>query len=239
MRGRVAISVCAWVIAIQSHAQTLGPTLSNGVITYVAESGQRKEIRVGKECSDLWISPDESLIAFVVIQKGRRPKASFEHDDPFIEESSIYLARRSDHYNPVRLDLKPILIDGRQWKVVRQPSVSPDLDTVYFSVPYTMTTWKLMSASIRTGKVSTICDADDYCVVWGGEHSGELLMRARREEEEGAIYPFILRNRSGVLVRFENEHGWFGEFAARWSRDHGGTCRVGDTGINRVSPMRK
>jgi hypothetical protein len=78
-------------------------TLSNGIVTY-EENGRRKEIQVGKKCADLWVSPDESVVAFIAIHKSK--PATPQEIEPFIQESSIYIARKSDHFKPVHLAVK-------------------------------------------------------------------------------------------------------------------------------------
>ena len=198
MRWQPAVLTCAVLVAFESHGQTSRPTLLNGVISYNAEDGQRRMIHVGRKCADLWVAPDESVITFIAIDKVR--PATGSETEPFIEESSIYIARRSDDFKPDHL-VASVPIDGRVWKVVRQPSLSPDLKTVYFSVPFTMTSWKLLSTSLRARSYTTIGNADSYCVVWGGEHSGALLMEIRRESNSGVRYPCYLRSKSGTLTK--------------------------------------
>jgi hypothetical protein len=225
-----------FLIALQCRGGAVRPALSNGVVSYVADDGRRREIQVGWKCADLWVAPDESVIAFIAIEKAQ--PATANEIEPFIEESSIYIARKSDHFRPVHLVVRAA-IGRRMWKVVRQPSLSSDLKTVYFSVPYTITSWKLLSASLPAGSYRTIGDADSYCVIWGGEHSGELLMQSRREADltspsPGVSYACYLRSKSGVLSRVAGEgQCWsFGKFAARWSREHGGACQPAGNGTN-------
>lgn len=228
MKWRSALLFWTLLAALDVQAETVHPTLSNGVVSYVGEGGQRREIQVGKKCADLWVAPDESIIAFIAIDKAQPANAN--NGEPFIEESSIYFARKSDQFRPVHIVLKKLLIAGRVWTVVRQPSVSPDLKTVYFSVPFTMTSWKLLSTSLTTHAYTIVGNADSYCVVWGGEYSGELLMQVRREENTGVKYPCFVRSKSGTVAKVADEDKcWgFGEFAISWSREHGGSCRQPD-----------
>jgi hypothetical protein len=215
-------------IAVQLQGQAFRPTLSNGIVSY-EEDGRRKEIRVGMKCSDLWVSPDESVIAFIGIEKAQ--PATTHEIEPFIEESSIYIARKSDHFKPLHLAVK-VEIDGRTWKVVREPKVSPDLVTVYFVVPNTMTTSKLMSTMLPTSPYKMIGDATDYCIMWGGDSSGDLILLSRHDPEPttsdpapGVSYPCYVRSQSGARTKLADEcFGDFDKLAARWSREHGGTC---------------
>jgi hypothetical protein len=225
----------ALLAVTQSRGETPRITLSNGTVSFVDEDGRRRALRVGHKCADLWVAPDESVFAFIAIEKALPPTA--QEIEPFIEESSIYIARRSDHFRPVRLDLGSVQINGKSWKVVRQPSVSPDLKRVYFLVPYTMTDWKLVSASPAANLRSIIGDAMTYCVVWGGKDSGDLLMMTRRDPTPsqpapGVTYPCYLSARSGgrsMIVDGVTQECWdFGAFSARWSREHGGVCRPTD-----------
>ncbi len=111
--------------------------------------------------------------------------------------------------------------------------MSPDLKTVYFLVPYTMTSRKLASIPLAGGTPQLITDVMGYCVIWGGGHSGDLLMQVRIDADPhdpapGASYQCYARNADGHQTRIANENEcWlFDSFAAKWSRTHGGTCRT-------------
>jgi len=64
MRRRLGFLLCTLVV-LESRGEAVRPTLSNGVVTYVAEDGHRHQIQVGKKCADLWVAPDESILAFI------------------------------------------------------------------------------------------------------------------------------------------------------------------------------
>jgi len=237
MRLRAILLAFLGLMAINGYGQKTAPSLSGGIIRFIAKSGQEKEIQVGKACGDLWVSPDETVIAFISIEKGSPPKPPYDLDNPFIEESAIYVAKRSEDFRPVRVALEPVIIDGRRSLVFRQPSLSPDLKILYFSVPYTMTSWKLMSASLQNGHVKSISDADDYCVIWGGTDSGDLLAVARTNEYDPTLrgyypgYPYFLMTNSGAKTRLENKEDLpFDQFVDQWSRHRGGACSLSDFG---------
>jgi hypothetical protein len=61
-------------------------------------------------------------VAFIAIHKSK--PATPQEIEPFIQESSIYIARKSDHFKPVHLAVK-VELDGRSWKVVREPKLAP------------------------------------------------------------------------------------------------------------------
>jgi hypothetical protein len=228
MKTIVLISTLAVLAGAQTRVGNGRPTLSKGTISYLAVNGQRAEIRVGKKCLDLWVSPDESMIAFIAVEKSLFHTENEE--EPFIEQSSIYIARRSDHFTPVRIPLKGVVIDGRSWTVFRAPSVSPNLKTVYFSVPNTMTTWRLMSVPLHGEAYGMFGDEVSYCVVWGGKHSGDLLTLERDQGAVGPTYGCYLRDQSGsrTLVANEQECIGFDDFAVRWSKEQGGACTTMD-----------
>jgi hypothetical protein len=207
------------------------PTIANGVITYPIGAGKRAAVKIEEKCADLWVSPGADTIAFISMDKTMPP--SVIEAEPFIEESTIFLARKSDQYVPRRVDLGPIRIDGRDWRVVREPSLSPDGKTLHFMVPFTMTTWKLMSKSLPAGPVRPVTNAAAYCVIWGGEQTGKILMMKRRMPDSarlvaGVTYPCYLRDGQGLerLVAGDKECWAFQDFAPRWSREHGGACFV-------------
>jgi hypothetical protein len=222
-----SVIVLVLFAATEAASGSVGPMLANGVVSYIAQDGKRKEIQVGKRCGDLWVSPDESVIAFIGIEKVD-PKTAYD-EEPFIWQSSVYVARKSDGFKPVHLAYQPVPLDGRRWRVVRRPSVSPDLRTVYFSVPYTMTSWKLVSTPFPNGPYKVADDESAYCVIWGGAHSGEVLMLSRVPDAATATYRYFVRDRSGARQAMPDDAGssGFDEFADRWSREHGGTCHQG------------
>jgi hypothetical protein len=200
----------------------------------VSADGHRKEILVGgKKCADLWVAPDESVIAFITIDNRSEPPDDTDWD-PSIQ-SSIYIARLSDGFKPLRVALQPIHFRGRRWTFVRDPSVSPDFKTVYFAIPYTMQEWRLVSSTLPNGSPTMIGDVNAYCVLWGGMHSGELLTQKRDYGPTGVAYNCYLRSKSGqrAMVAEDRECGAFDVFAVRWSAEHGGACRVTTSDLNR------
>ena len=223
----------AFALCVQSWGQgSRSPELSRGVISYFEPDGRRHQINVGKPCSDLWVSPDGGVIAFIAIQRAEPPTPA--EREPFIEESRIYIAWRSDHFKPVPLQLKPVPLDGNLWAIFRNPSISPDLQTLYFLVPYTITTWKLMSSQLSGGSPKILADAMTYCVVWGGDHSGKLLTMVRQDEApgreaEGVRYPCYLSGQSGgssLLADGDSKSCFsFDDFVRRWSNDNKAVCR--------------
>lgn len=127
-----------------------------------------------KRCTDLWVAPDESIITFVAEERTRvlEPSESARGESPAIDQSSIYIARKYDDFAPALIVSRSFLIEGRSWSVVRNPRVSPDGRTLFFEIPYTMTTSRLMSVSLASGEYHTLGDATDYCVIWSGQYSG-------------------------------------------------------------------
>jgi hypothetical protein len=209
------------------RAGSISAKVTNGKITYVGEDGRLREIGVNRQCADLWVSPDEQVLAFIAIDQAKAPTTG--EIAPFIVESRIYVALKRDHFRPVLIARGPVSIDGRSWNVFRLPSVSPDLKTAYFLIPATMASWKLMSTPLRGGQSKTVSDAGAYCVIWGGDRSGELLMLTRLEASEAV--PFVThrielldRTASRTLIAPDRDSARFGEIASRWARQHGGTC---------------
>jgi hypothetical protein len=172
MKSHLTILVLNVLFALAGRADQIRFSLMNGTIKYVDESGASRRIEVGAKCVDLWVSPDESLISFIAITKERLPVRSPRlpyEEKPFIEESNIYIARRADQFNPVRLPVPPPIIAGRSWSVIRHPIVSPDQKMVFFDVPYTMTTSKLFRLNLQSGVSEMVGDATNYCVIWNGK----------------------------------------------------------------------
>jgi len=218
----IGIPLVSFLFIRQCQGQSIKPTLSNGVITYLREDGQQATMQVRRECADLWVSPDESVIAFITLDKIEPPTREYG----YLEESSIYIARRSDHFKPIQVHLRPIHISQR--KVVRQPSLSPDLKTLYFLVPSYMTSWTLISTQLSSSPNTKITDliGDGYCVIWGGRFSGDLLLNLRQQGKNGIDYPCFHRAKDGQLTKIGtgNECFEFTNFALEWSQKHGGIC---------------
>jgi hypothetical protein len=70
---------------------------------------------------------------------------------------------------------------------------------------------------------------EEYCVIWGGRYSGDLLLNLRtmRKGDEGISYPCFHRNRNAKLVQVadENECFEFWNFALKWGQKNGGVCK--------------
>src|SRR5437867_506065 len=80
------------------------------------------------------------------------------------EQSSIYIAKKVEGFKPVRVNVRNIVLLGLSWKVFRTPSLSPDLRTLYFSVPDAGTSWRLMEMRLPNGVAKPIREAALYCV---------------------------------------------------------------------------
>ena len=208
--------------------QSARPALSNGVVTYTAEDGQLREMRVGVPCADLWTSPDGNVIAFIGIEKAR--PAMGRTTEPFIEESSIFVARKEDGFKPVHFAVN-VELDGRSWKIAREPKLSPNLSKLYFFVPNSMTSWTLVTRPLNVDTGSIVSRGSEYCVIWGGSDSGDLVILTRmgpgRADPEGGVtYPCYVRAASGSTTKLADEcFAAFDKLADHWSREHGGICR--------------
>lgn len=236
-RSGIALSaslrLCALLLASQSIAVRAGDswaTVTNGVITYTLDDGKTKTIDVGKKCTDLWTDPDGNVMAFIAIEQEKTPprNPSLGYDEgPTIEQSSLYIARRSDHFAPLRLPVKPILIYGREWSVMRRPSVSPDRMTVLFEVPDSVVTSMLMSLSLNSGVLQQIGDGSDYCVIWHGAHAGGLLLQRRYVRDDanpGVSHRCYLLDAPGATKMIEDKCDSLEDFAKEWSQRNGASC---------------
>jgi hypothetical protein len=197
-------------------AQTARPKLIDGVISYTSQDGQQKTIQIEKKCSDLWVSPDESVIAFIAID---RETASQNDQEPSIEKSTVYIARRDNHFMPIRLSEESVFIAGRQWQIFRNPRVATDRKTAFFEIPYTETTSRVVVATTSSKTYRVIGDASTYCVVWGGTHSGQVILQRREilnDPSTGVLYRCYLRSQSGAETRIGDDCSNFDQFIGRW-----------------------
>ena len=200
-------------------------TLDNGVISYAAENGQRKVINVGKKCADLWVAPDESVIAFVAIERAKEPDAFTPDGEPFITSSSIYIARRSAGFAPVRINVGPIRSYARDWNVYRHPRVAPGAVSVFFGVPVSITEDEIFSHDLKTGQNRDIGGAIEFCVEWGGSRNGSVLTQRRYLTELGVKHHCYEWTGPGNETVLADECEYFDELASAWSHNNGGSCR--------------
>jgi len=94
-----------------------------------------------------------------------------------------------------------------------------------------MAAWTLISRPIGVATCTRIGPASEYCVVWGGDHSGDLAILSRQDPKPsdpngGVTYPCYTVRESGERIKLADE-GFveFDELAARWSSERGGSCR--------------
>jgi hypothetical protein len=198
--------------------------LKDGVISYASGAAGRAVVQAGGPCADLWVSSDGQTMAFVRMDRSRPG----DFGAPFIEQSTVFVAFRSTHFKPQRVDLEPPRIGGRDWNVFRQPVLSPDRRTVYFEVPTAATSWTLMSVSVSGGSASQITRANGYCVLWGGAHSGDLFVAIHeypvdptREEIVDAYYRFSGSRRLERVGSWQAD-GPFEHVVSDWVTRHGG-----------------
>jgi hypothetical protein len=169
--------ILSLVFIAASGAASAEVRLVNGVVTYTAENGARKSVDVGRQCVDLWVAPDESVIAFIAID---RSGGTDEGGGPFVLASSIYVARKAESFNPSKVPVGTVRDNGqRVWEAFRNPSVSPDGKTVIFVVPAAMTGGFIVAHDLRTHPNETIGDETDYCNVWTGSKAGFVLVQER------------------------------------------------------------
>lgn len=220
------------VAVVCGAAQPASPSLRAGVIQFTARSGSRHEIQIGKKCADLWVAPDESVIAFIGIRKVAF--GTENSTDPDIDESSVYIARKADDFKPVRLPFEQVEIEGKAWRIFRAPSLSPDGKTAYFTVPVTMKDWTLMSVSLPTSVPRVVHDHVEYCVIWGGPYSGALLTLENVYEPRFDGLRCFATSVAGDRTRLNDEGDCTGflAFASRWARQHQGSCTTSWFGLD-------
>jgi hypothetical protein len=233
--GGVALRAIGLIILLMSlphvaRAGDLQAAVTDGAITYTDENGIRKSVNVGRKCTDLWTAPDGSLMAFITIERyttpPRNPVLGYD-EGPIIEESKIYIARRSERFAPQPVQVRPILIYGREWSVFRQPSVSPDGKTLFFEVPDSVVASMLVSMSLNSGASRQLGDVSDYCVIWYGRHSGELVVQGRYISDDPApsvSYRCYLRDSRGASKDILDSCASLEDFAKDWSRQNGASC---------------
>jgi hypothetical protein len=196
--------------------------LRDGSVSYVSEDGSRKFIDVGRRCSDLWVSPDEENLAFIAVD---RTRGSDAESGPLILASTIYVARRSEGFVPVRLEIKPVRLYDRDWQVLRAPRVLPDGETVVFVVPHSITSGALFAHDLKTAITREVADGVvAFCIAWGGPRVGTILTQRRRIIDLQPRYQCYAKDPSGSEVRIAEECELFDDFSRTWSQAEGGSC---------------
>ena len=216
------------LLAVAAFAEAGKVTLKDGVISYPDGTTGRSVVQAGGPCSDLWVSPDGEMIAFIRMDKSRPDPAAIS---PFIERSTIFVASRSTGFKPVRVALYPPRVDGREWNVFRDPVLSPDRRTVYFLVPAAGTSYFLMRVPVAGGTARPITWVEAYCVVWGGSRSGDLAASVRAEptdETQGVAHHYYHYDASGAakLIGTREHDGDWVDFVRAWAHKYGGTCEA-------------
>lgn len=220
MRGFVVSAYMCLVPFIV--AESIQPELKDGVLSYLTKDRKRKSINVGASCSDLWVAPDESVLAFISIDRSR---PSDIDKRPFVLTSTLYVARRNDDFIPVRIALKVLKIDERDWQVFLKPKVLPDGETVIFNVPTSMTSYDLFAYHLKTGLISQVGDTIDYCVQWGGEKSGTILMQRRRWIADKFVFQCCTRSLGKGDAQVFPGCEDFEESMKDWGQAHEGICK--------------
>ena len=184
---------------------------------------------LGSLCAaDLWVSPDGNIIAFISIERllGVDDNAKQPDSEELIEKSSIYVARRDFRFCSTEGSI-PIFLNGRKWSCLRDPRLSPDGKMIYFSIPYTMTTSRIQSISLVTGRYEDIGDAISCCITWHGPYDGGLLMLKRimpRTIDGGITYSCYLRRSSKEILKVSESCLDFDIFSKKWSKSYASSC---------------
>jgi len=205
--------------------------LKDGTIRRIEESGSPVLFDVGRKCTDLWVAPNGSAIAFVTIERMRTPSNTglgYE-EKPIPEQTSIYIARRSEGFRPLLVASGPVVIDGREWSVLRNPALSPDGKDLYFSIPYTMTTSKVLRKALPGGSQEIVAEATNFCIVWKGKYSGALLTQYRHLPDDaapGVSYYCEIRTQSHNVLKIGDNCELFTVFVNGWSKEHQAACAV-------------
>ena len=221
-------------LAWTSYARSDRFVVMDGTVISTDNDGSRKRLDVHKRCLDLWVSPDESVIAFVGVDKTRMPDEAPRAgtEQPMIERSTIYLASQLDHFVPKAVVARSFEIDGRNWSVLREPSISPDRQTLFFKIPISMTTSRVMSLSLSSNQYRSVANATGYCVLWGGRYSGLLLLQQRHVRGDlpaGSLdiaYRCVRVGKAGKSDSVSEDCPDFSSFADQWSREHAASCNI-------------
>ncbi len=216
------------LLAVAAFAEAGKVTLKDGAISY-SDGAARSVVRTGGPCSDLWVSPDGEMIAFIRIDRSRPNPGAIA---PFIERSTIFVASRSTGFKPARVALDhPPRVDRREWNVFRDPVLSPARRTVYFLVPAAGTSYFLMSVPVAGGTARPITWVEAYCVLWGGATPGDLLAVIRGEppdDTRGVTHLYYHYGASGSAEQIgTREHdGDWRDVVRAWAHKYGGTCEA-------------
>ncbi len=217
--------VCSiFLFGAQAESGDPNPRLVDRVVHFTRSDGKDSIVEVSRKCTDLWVAPDQSVITFVAID---RQDGEVSPGQPFITASTIFVARKDRGFVP--LEISPIIPRFRQmdWKVVREPRVAQDGNTVYFTVPVAATYWALLSYDIRLRKTNFIADVVSYCSVWRGRDAGSLLFQTRSLTPSAMFvtHECSARDKRGNQSRLSADCEDFEAVAREWSGKSGGWCR--------------
>lgn len=207
------------------HAAALQVALADGVITYSDQTGVRRAVNVGKRCSDLWVAPDDSMLAFIAIEQS----PGFEYGEPVIGASTIYIARKSSGFVPARIGVSHVEAGGRDWSAFRFPSVSPDRRHVFFfPVIGAGAPFVIFAYDLATQKAEEVGPGIGYCTVWRGRDAGSIWVwrYLAPPDEAGECYVKAPRGRerAASCAEWESKRS----VPLRYPEDnrHGEVCRL-------------
>jgi hypothetical protein len=200
--------------------------IQDGTVMLTAPSGRERALTVGMRCTDLWVTPDKRAIAFVAVEAFRGHSVDASSD--MIKRSAVYIAREMNDFSPVLVVSRTFVINGRRWGVVRHPKLSSDEQFLYFDIPFTMTTSRLMRLSLESNTYEELRNEVDFCTIWGGSYSGGVVIQSRHiasNPREGIVYDCDLLYRLKTPVLLNRKCPEFARFSAVWSARHDAVCK--------------
>jgi hypothetical protein len=169
MIRRIAFIVlmCSSLLRADWHFQ-----IEKGRISYEDSHNRLRYIEVRKPCLDLWVSPDESVIAFISVDDSDGEDLN---GDPFVTKSTVYVARRETGFRPetASSDTAP---SGFSY---RFPKVLSDRKTVIVGLPTSATSMTLEAIKPNRQNIRLAQSVVRFCSIWNGPHRGEIIAQQR------------------------------------------------------------
>lgn len=136
-------------------------------------------------CGDFWMAPDRSAAAMTAV----------DSSDP---KETFFLLWQSKRPTTL-VELRVPTLDRKAFpfgRLFRFPQLSPDGKLLYFEIPVSMTgVSQLLSIGVHENRrVDAVTLEAEYCVIWGGEYSGRLLV-TQRERGDSMERPVVHRRR--------------------------------------------
>lgn len=167
-------------------------------------------------CGDRWVSPDQSAVAMTIV-------------DPRNPTESLMLVWLRGQISRL-LTIPKIRQSGVPFpRLFRYPQISPGGKVLYFELPIGMQESHLFAMNLTHPSTPPkhLAQESEYCVVWGGIHTGKIVFGQRRSVPlQGVHFAFSMIDPHGGGMTEIGRWADLSELSESWLRRNGGQCVI-------------